>query len=186
MLQGVDKQTGQRLDDTQIRDETIIFLIAGHETTSGLLSFAVYALLNNPEALAKAQEPCHPDYRERALHGPCEDISWDNLEYLAEESPDLVARRWEELKRAAREIRRQQRHENRARRDDDRWDWYGDGNVDVRLAEFLDRTSRVLRRVRLTEAQVRECAAILDEAFDRIRQVLRDTGERPPTDKEHP
>ena len=46
--------TGQRLDDTQIRDETIIFLIAGHETTSGLLSFAIYALLNNPEVLAKA------------------------------------------------------------------------------------------------------------------------------------
>jgi DNA-binding PadR family transcriptional regulator len=93
----------------------------------------------------------------------------------------------EELKQAAREMRRQQRHENRARRDDQRrWDWYDDGNVDVRLAEFLDRTSRTLRRVRLTEAQVRECAAILDEAFDRIRQVLRDTGERPPTDKEHP
>lgn len=54
MLQGIDKKTGQRLDDTQIRDETIIFLIAGHETTSGLLSFAVYALLNNPDVLAKA------------------------------------------------------------------------------------------------------------------------------------
>ena len=48
--------TGQRLDDIQIRDETIIFLIAGHETTSGLLSFAVYALLNHPEVLAKAYE----------------------------------------------------------------------------------------------------------------------------------
>ena len=54
MLAGVDRQTGQRLDDTQIRDETIIFLIAGHETTSGLLSFAIYALLNHPEVLAKA------------------------------------------------------------------------------------------------------------------------------------
>lgn len=55
MLAGVDKQTGQRLDDTQIRDETIIFLIAGHETTSGMLSFAIYALLNHPEVLAKAK-----------------------------------------------------------------------------------------------------------------------------------
>ena len=54
MISGVDKQTGQRLDDTQIRDETIIFLIAGHETTSGLLSFAVHALINHPEILAKA------------------------------------------------------------------------------------------------------------------------------------
>jgi cytochrome P450/NADPH-cytochrome P450 reductase len=54
MLAGVDKRTGQRLDDIQIRDETIIFLIAGHETTSGLLSFAIYALLNHPQVLANA------------------------------------------------------------------------------------------------------------------------------------
>ena len=54
MLSGIDKKTGQRLDDTQIRDETITFLIAGHETTSGLLSFATYALLNNPDVLEKA------------------------------------------------------------------------------------------------------------------------------------
>ena len=54
MLAGVDKATGERLDDTQIRDECIIFLIAGHETTSGLLSFTVYFLMNNPDVLAKA------------------------------------------------------------------------------------------------------------------------------------
>jgi cytochrome P450/NADPH-cytochrome P450 reductase len=55
MIAGVDKKTGERLDDRQIRDECIEFLIAGHETTSGLLSFAIYFLLNNPEAMAKAQ-----------------------------------------------------------------------------------------------------------------------------------
>ena len=32
------------------------FLIAGHETTSGMLSFAVYFLLNNPHVLQKAYE----------------------------------------------------------------------------------------------------------------------------------
>jgi cytochrome P450/NADPH-cytochrome P450 reductase len=53
MLNGVDKKTGQRLDDRNIRDETITFLIAGHETTSGLLSFATYALLNHPDVLQK-------------------------------------------------------------------------------------------------------------------------------------
>lgn len=56
MLSGVDKKTGQRLDDLNIRYQVITFLIAGHETTSGLLSFAIYALLNNPEVLAKAYE----------------------------------------------------------------------------------------------------------------------------------
>ncbi|MEJ7688024.1 MAG: cytochrome P450, partial [Variovorax sp.] len=55
MIAGVDKKTGEQLDDRQIRDECIEFLIAGHETTSGLLSFAIYFLLNNPDAMTKAQ-----------------------------------------------------------------------------------------------------------------------------------
>jgi cytochrome P450/NADPH-cytochrome P450 reductase len=55
MIAGVDKKTGERLDDRQIRDECIEFLIAGHETTSGLLSFAIYFLLNHPEAMARAR-----------------------------------------------------------------------------------------------------------------------------------
>jgi cytochrome P450 / NADPH-cytochrome P450 reductase len=54
MLSGVDRKSGERLDDLNIRYQVITFLIAGHETTSGLLSFAVYYLLNNPEVLARA------------------------------------------------------------------------------------------------------------------------------------
>lgn len=56
MLSGVDKKTGEKLEDLNIRYQIITFLIAGHETTSGLLSFAIYALLNNPEVLTKAYE----------------------------------------------------------------------------------------------------------------------------------
>ncbi len=56
MLCGVDKKSGERLDDLNIRYQIITFLIAGHETTSGLLSFAIYALLNHPEVLAQAYE----------------------------------------------------------------------------------------------------------------------------------
>ncbi|MDQ2857571.1 MAG: cytochrome P450, partial [Candidatus Eremiobacteraeota bacterium] len=56
MLSGVDKKTGERLDDTNIRYQIITFLIAGHETTSGLLAFAVYFLLNNPAVLKRAYE----------------------------------------------------------------------------------------------------------------------------------
>lgn len=33
----------------------VTFLIAGHETTSGLLSFATYLLLKNPDVLQKAR-----------------------------------------------------------------------------------------------------------------------------------
>ena len=54
MLTGVDKQTGERLDDTNIRYQIITFMIAGHETTSGLLSFALYFLLKHPSVLARA------------------------------------------------------------------------------------------------------------------------------------
>ena len=56
MLFGKDPKTGERLSDDNIMNNMITFLIAGHETTSGLLSFASYYLLKNPEALQKAQQ----------------------------------------------------------------------------------------------------------------------------------
>jgi cytochrome P450 / NADPH-cytochrome P450 reductase len=56
MLTGVDRETGEPLDDVNIRYQIITFLIAGHETTSGLLSFALYFLLNNREVLERAYE----------------------------------------------------------------------------------------------------------------------------------
>ncbi|MCR8993782.1 cytochrome P450 [Brevibacillus laterosporus] len=56
MLNGKDPQTGERLDDENIRYQIITFLIAGHETTSGLLSFALYFLLKNPKVREKAYQ----------------------------------------------------------------------------------------------------------------------------------
>lgn len=56
MLDGVDPKTGQKLSDSSIIDNLITFLIAGHETTSGLLSFAFYLLIQHPDAYRKAQE----------------------------------------------------------------------------------------------------------------------------------
>lgn len=56
MLGGVDEVTGEGLDDVNIRQQIITFLIAGHETTSGMLSFAIYHLLQDPEAMRKARE----------------------------------------------------------------------------------------------------------------------------------
>ena len=51
MLNGVDKESGEGLSDVNIRYQIITFLIAGHETTSGLLSFALYLLLKHPAVL---------------------------------------------------------------------------------------------------------------------------------------
>ncbi|MBR0694523.1 bifunctional cytochrome P450/NADPH--P450 reductase [Bradyrhizobium lablabi] len=56
MMTGVDRATGEQLDDVNIRYQINTFLIAGHETTSGLLSCTIYALLKNPEVLKKAYE----------------------------------------------------------------------------------------------------------------------------------
>ncbi|GGN96171.1 bifunctional cytochrome P450/NADPH--P450 reductase [Saccharibacillus kuerlensis] len=56
MLSGEDSDSGESLSDENIRYQIITFLIAGHETTSGLLSFALYFLLHNPDKLKKAQE----------------------------------------------------------------------------------------------------------------------------------
>ncbi|MCY7750185.1 bifunctional P-450/NADPH--P450 reductase [Bacillus inaquosorum] len=56
MLNVEDPETGEKLDDENIRFQIITFLIAGHETTSGLLSFAIYYLLKHPDKLKKAYE----------------------------------------------------------------------------------------------------------------------------------
>ena len=56
MLNGVDPKTGEKMTEDSVIDNMITFLIAGHETTSGLLSFAFYYMLKNPKAYEKAQE----------------------------------------------------------------------------------------------------------------------------------
>ena len=56
MLDCADPVTGEKLSDENIRYQIITFLIAGHETTSGLLSFALYFLMKHPEVRANAYE----------------------------------------------------------------------------------------------------------------------------------
>ncbi|KAI0427039.1 cytochrome P450 [Xylaria sp. FL1042] len=56
MLNASDPQTGEKLSDESIRFNMVTFLVAGHETTSGTLSFLFYMLLKNPETYHKAQQ----------------------------------------------------------------------------------------------------------------------------------
>src|ERR1700729_597950 len=56
MLTGVDRQSGEKLDETNIIAQCLTFLIAGHETTSGLLSFTLYELIKHPKALERGYE----------------------------------------------------------------------------------------------------------------------------------
>ena len=55
MIKGKDPKTGEGMRDDLIISNMISFLIAGHETTSGLLSFTFVNLLKNPASLQAAQ-----------------------------------------------------------------------------------------------------------------------------------
>ncbi|GAA3533507.1 cytochrome P450 [Aeromicrobium flavum] len=54
MLYEAHPETGIKLDDENIREQIMTFLVAGHETTSGALSFVLYYLSRDPKILAKA------------------------------------------------------------------------------------------------------------------------------------
>ncbi|MCJ1400318.1 hypothetical protein MMC11_003523 [Xylographa trunciseda] len=56
MLYGKDPKSGKTLPDDNIVNNMITFLIAGHETTSGLLSFLFALFLKNPQTYKAAQK----------------------------------------------------------------------------------------------------------------------------------
>ncbi|MDQ1201800.1 cytochrome P450 [Rhodococcus sp. SORGH_AS303] len=55
MLQAARDGDPNALDEVNIRHQIVTFLIAGHETTSGSLSFALYYLSRHPEMWARAR-----------------------------------------------------------------------------------------------------------------------------------
>ncbi|WP_328548655.1 bifunctional cytochrome P450/NADPH--P450 reductase [Streptomyces platensis] len=66
---------GPTLDLANIRNQVITFLIAGHETTSGALSFALYYLLKDPLALRMVQREADELWGDQADPDPSfEDI----------------------------------------------------------------------------------------------------------------
>ncbi|MFI2433382.1 cytochrome P450 [Streptomyces sp. NPDC018693] len=55
MLATAHPETGERLSPENVRRQVITFLVAGHETTSGALSFALHYLSRHPEVAARAR-----------------------------------------------------------------------------------------------------------------------------------
>ncbi|MFJ8330261.1 cytochrome P450 [Streptomyces sp. NPDC094437] len=55
MLATAHPVTGERLSALNVRRQVITFLVAGHETTSGALSFALHYLSRHPEIAARAR-----------------------------------------------------------------------------------------------------------------------------------
>ncbi|MFI9648132.1 cytochrome P450 [Streptomyces sp. NPDC052040] len=56
MLETTHPETGERLAPENIRRQVITFLAAGHETTSGALSFALHYLSRHPDIAGRARE----------------------------------------------------------------------------------------------------------------------------------
>lgn len=77
MLHARDPITGGRLSDENIRNQIVTFLIAGHETTSSLLSFTLHALMTHPEAAQRAFEEV-----DRVVGGPEVLPSYEHLAQL--------------------------------------------------------------------------------------------------------
>ncbi|KAF9263923.1 bifunctional P-450/NADPH-P450 reductase [Marasmius fiardii PR-910] len=55
MLFAKDPKTGEGLSDEAIVNNLLTFLIAGHETSSGMMSFMTYYLLKHPSTMRKLQ-----------------------------------------------------------------------------------------------------------------------------------
>jgi cytochrome P450 len=82
LIAATDPVTGRTLSDDEIRDELVLFLLAGHDTTSTTLTYALWALGCNPamqdrvraEAAAIGDRELTPDdvprltYSVRVLH----------------------------------------------------------------------------------------------------------------------
>jgi cytochrome P450 len=54
LMQTTDPQTGQPLSDRAICDELVLFLLAGHDTTSTALTYALWALGQRPDLQQRA------------------------------------------------------------------------------------------------------------------------------------
>lgn len=55
MLETAHPETGERLSPENVRRQVITFLVAGHETTSGALSFALHYLSRHPDVAERAR-----------------------------------------------------------------------------------------------------------------------------------
>ncbi|MHC3467291.1 cytochrome P450 [Streptomyces sp. 7R007] len=69
MLETAHPETGERLSPQNVRRQVITFLVAGHETTSGALSFALHYLSRHPEIAARARAEVDAVWGDRAVPG---------------------------------------------------------------------------------------------------------------------
>nr|BAL05159.1 cytochrome P450 [Phanerodontia chrysosporium] len=78
MINRADPVTGKKMTDLSVKQNLLTLLMAGHETTSGMLTFGMYHLLKNPEAMRKLREEVDTIIGDRAM--TADDLS--RLPYL--------------------------------------------------------------------------------------------------------
>ena len=97
-----DEETGEGMDDKQIRDEVVTLMLAGHETSAMALSWTLYLLATHPDVEERLCE-----HLEANLHGaPAETEDLARLSYLkqvVQEAMRLYPPVWGYVRRAERE-----------------------------------------------------------------------------------
>ncbi len=78
MLTVPDPDTGEQLDLVNVRNQILTFMVAGHETSAGVLAFALYELTRRPHLLEKARA----EVDERFGRGDNPDIAFDDVAKL--------------------------------------------------------------------------------------------------------
>ena len=56
LIEARDEETGEGMDETQMRDEVVTLMLAGHETSANALTWTLYLLANHPEVEARLAE----------------------------------------------------------------------------------------------------------------------------------
>ncbi|MGI8806856.1 MAG: cytochrome P450 [Acidimicrobiales bacterium] len=79
LLTATDPETGAGLDDIAVRDQALIFLLAGHETTGATLAFALHLLGRHPDV----QQRVRDEVDQLAQRRPLEAADVDKLSYTA-------------------------------------------------------------------------------------------------------
>ena len=66
LLAARDPDTGDRLDDTEVREQVLLFLLAGHETTATALTFTLHLLGRHPDVQRRVRDEARAVLGDRA------------------------------------------------------------------------------------------------------------------------
>ncbi|GLT09039.1 cytochrome P450 [Sulfitobacter porphyrae] len=78
LLEGVDPKTKRQMSTSELRDNLLTFIVAGHETTALTLSWAMYLLGFDPQVQERARQEVQEVLQGRACTG--DDV--ENLPYI--------------------------------------------------------------------------------------------------------